>query len=35
VVAAFRTALDTLPAWQEWHMAALAETAIIEVDEIG
>ena len=31
---AFQAALETLPAWQEWHMAALAETVIIEADEI-
>ena len=33
-VTAFQAALDTLPAWQEWQLAALAETAIISADEI-
>jgi len=28
-------ALDSLPAWQEWRGAALAETALIPADEVG
>ena len=33
-VKSFATALDTLPAWQEWRSAALAETVIIATDEV-
>ena len=34
-VRGFATALDSLPAWQEWRGAALAETAVIPADEVG
>ena len=33
-VKSFATALDTLPAWQEWRSVALAETVIIATDEV-
>ena len=33
-VRAFVDAFDTLPAWWEWRDAALAETVIIDVNEI-
>lgn len=33
-VRAFADALDTLPAWRNWHAAAMVETQIIEADEI-
>ena len=33
-VRAFQAALATLPAWQEWHRAALVETTVIKADEI-
>ena len=34
-VRVFAAALDSLPAWQEWRRAALAETAVIPADEVG
>ena len=34
-VRALAEALAELPAWREWHAAALAETQIIEADEIA
>ena len=33
-VRAFAAALDSLPAWQEWCDAALAETVVIAADEV-
>ena len=33
-VAAFMAALESLPAWQEWHAAAMREMAIIAADEV-
>ena len=33
-IEAFADALDTLPAWREWHAAAMLETQIIEADEV-
>ena len=33
-VAAFMAALESLPAWQEWHAAAMREMAIIDADEV-
>ena len=31
----FAAALDSLPAWQEWRAAALAETVVVPADEVG
>ena len=31
----FAAALDSLPAWQEWRAAALAETVVVTADEVG
>ena len=33
-VQTFAAALDGVPAWQEWHAAALAETTVIKADEV-
>lgn len=34
VTARYGQALESMPAWQEWHEAALAETTIVPADEI-
>ena len=34
VAACYGQALESMPAWQEWHEAALAETAIVPADEV-
>lgn len=34
VVARYGKALEAMPAWQEWHDAALAETVIVPADEV-
>lgn len=34
VMARYGEALESMPAWQEWHQAALAETAFMPVNEV-
>ena len=34
VMARYGEALESMPAWQEWHEAALAETAFVPVNEV-